>query len=264
MLIPSDISDTSEWEWIAGGFPCRDVARERFISDSLTPHISIGNNFNSSITNPEIKSEILENDSFPNSEQPMDQSYECPISIVPSSRTLSSADQRTANQGGENDTIGQKYLQVEHNPTETDSTTDFPVYEISDSTDECAIPNSPAVIPGKISPTIRRSSRNVGPPKFYGQLYFIDAVESVQEASGSAAEPIVIEIEKPHETINKTNQAELIVLDSNSSSSSDQMSTSSTDESLRMEIANFGDHSDLDSELFNTELENFLKDYKTL
>ena len=36
MLIPSDISDTSEWEWIAGGFPCRDVARERFISDSGT------------------------------------------------------------------------------------------------------------------------------------------------------------------------------------------------------------------------------------
>ena len=264
MLIPSDISDTSEWEWIAGGFPCRDVARERFISDSLTPYISIGKNFNSTITNPEIKSEILEKDSFQISEQPMDQSYECPISIVPASRTLNSADQRTANQGGENDTIGQKDLQVEHNPTETNSTTDFPVYEISDSTDECAIPNSPAIIPGKIPSTIRRSSRNVGPPKFYGQRYFIDAVESVQEAPGSAAEPIVIEIEEPHETINKTNPAELFVLDSNSSSSSDQMSTSSTDESLRMEIANFGDHSDLDSELFNTELENFLKDYKTL
>ena len=264
MLIFSDISDTSEWEWIAGGFPCRDVARERFISDSLTPHISIGNNFNSTITNLEIKSEILENDSFPISEQPMDQSYECPISIVPASRTSNSADQRTANQGGENDTIGENYLQVEHNPTETDSNTDFPVYEISDSTDECTISNSPAIIPGKIPATIRRSSRNVGPPKFYGQRYFIDAVESVQEASGSAAEPIVLEIEEPHETINKTNPAELIVLDSDSSSSSDQMSNSSTDESLRMEIANFGDHSDLDSELFNTELENFLKDYKTL
>ena len=34
MPIPSDISDTSEWEWIAGGFPCRDVVREHFISDS--------------------------------------------------------------------------------------------------------------------------------------------------------------------------------------------------------------------------------------
>ena len=194
----------------------------------------------------------------------MDQSYECPISIVPASRTSNSADQRTVNQGGENDTIGQNDPQVEHNPTETDSNINFPVYEISDSTDECAISNSPAIIPGKIPATIRRSSRNVGPPKFYGKRYFIDAVESVQEASGSAAEPIVLEIEEPHETINRTNPAELIVLDSDSSSSSDQMSNSSTDESLRMEIANFGEHSDLDSELFNTELENFLKDYKTL
>ena len=45
MLIPSDISHTSEWEWIAGGFPCRDVARERFISDSNTPHLSIEKKF---------------------------------------------------------------------------------------------------------------------------------------------------------------------------------------------------------------------------
>ena len=58
MLISSDISDTSEWEWIAGGFPCRDVARERFISDSLTPHFSNRNDPNSGLTNPEIKSEI--------------------------------------------------------------------------------------------------------------------------------------------------------------------------------------------------------------
>ena len=133
------------------------------------------------------------------------------------------------------------------------------MYEISDSTDECAIPPNPTTLSGKIPPTIRRSSRNVGPPKFYDQHYFIDAVENVQEASGSAADPIVIEIEESHETNNKTTPAELIVLDSNPTSS-DQMSTSSTDESLRMEVENFGDHSDLDSELFNTELENFLND----
>ena len=42
MLIPSDISDTSDWEWIAGGFPCRDVARERFISDSCRSRIPNG------------------------------------------------------------------------------------------------------------------------------------------------------------------------------------------------------------------------------
>ena len=39
MFVPSDISDTSDWEWIAGGFPCKDVARERFISDSCKTHI---------------------------------------------------------------------------------------------------------------------------------------------------------------------------------------------------------------------------------
>ena len=263
LLIPSDNSDTSEWEWIAGGFPCRDVARECFISDSLTPHLSIGNNSNSTVTNPEIKSEILENDIDPNREQSMDQSYECPISIIPASRTPSTAEQRTVNQGGDKDTIEKQDLQDECNPTDNDSTTDFPVYEISDSTDECAIPPNPTILSGKISPAIRRSGRNVGPPNFYGQRYFIDAVENVQEASGYAADPIVIEIEESHETNNKTTPAELIVLDSNQSSS-DQMSTSSTDESLRMEIENFGDHSDLDSELFNTELEYFLKDYKTL
>ena len=62
MLIPSDISDTSEWEWIAGGFPCRDVARERFISDSHTSHFPNGIDPNSGVTNTEIKSEILEDD----------------------------------------------------------------------------------------------------------------------------------------------------------------------------------------------------------
>ena len=70
MLIPSDISDTSEWEWIAGGFPCRDVARERFISDS---HFSNGINPNSGVTNTEIKSEVLEDDTDLNREQFEDQ-----------------------------------------------------------------------------------------------------------------------------------------------------------------------------------------------
>ena len=33
MFIPADISDNSDWEWIAGGFPCRGVIRDRIISD---------------------------------------------------------------------------------------------------------------------------------------------------------------------------------------------------------------------------------------
>ena len=31
MFIPSDTSDISDWEWIAGGFPCRYMIRKRLI-----------------------------------------------------------------------------------------------------------------------------------------------------------------------------------------------------------------------------------------
>ena len=55
--------------------------------------------------------------------------------------------------------------------------------------------------------------------------------------------------------------AELVIIDSDSPSP-DQISTSSTDESLRIAIDNFGDHSELDRGLFNAELENFLDDYR--
>ena len=43
------------------------------------------------------------------------------------------------------------------------------------------------------------------------------------------------------------------------SSTPEQISSSSTDESLRMAIDNFEDQSELDSELFNAELENIFK-----
>ena len=263
MLIPSEISDTSEWEWIAGDFPCRDVARERFISDSHTTHFSNGINLNSGVTNTEIKSEVLEDDTDLNREQFEDETRECPIIIIPANRTSSALEQETTNQGEEESTIESRNLQDEHNPTDLGSITDFPVYEIIYSADDCTPPLNPTNIPGKILPTIRRSSRNLGPPKFYGQRYFIDAVDKSQEASGSAADPIVIEIDDTttHETDNNTALAELLLLDSDSPSP-DQTSTPSTDESLRMDVENFGDHSELDSELFNVELENFLNEYR--
>ena len=176
MLIPSDISDTSEWEWITGGFPCRDVARERFIADSHTSHFPNGNDPNSGVTNTEIKSEILRDDTDLNREQFMDQTYECPISVIPANRTPSATEQRTANQGAEESTIKPRDLQVEYIPMDSGSITDFPVYELNDSADEWTPPLNPTNIPGKVLPTIRRCSGNVGPPKFYGQRYFIDAV----------------------------------------------------------------------------------------
>ena len=60
MLIPLDISDTGEWEWIVGRFPCRDVDRERFISDSCKTHIPNGISPNSSLFKNNFKSEVLE------------------------------------------------------------------------------------------------------------------------------------------------------------------------------------------------------------
>ena len=123
MLIPSDISDTSEWEWIAGGFPCRDVARERFISDS---HFSTGINPNSGVTNTELKSEVFEDDTGLNREQFEDQTRECPISIIPANRTSSALEQETTTQGEEKSTIKPRKLQDEHNPTDLSSIKEFP------------------------------------------------------------------------------------------------------------------------------------------
>ena len=65
IIIPSDISDISDWEWIAGGFPCKDVARERNISDSINNLKHDYNLFNSLETNNNIRTEILEDNDSP-------------------------------------------------------------------------------------------------------------------------------------------------------------------------------------------------------
>ena len=107
MLIPSDISDTSEWEWIAGGFPCRDVARERFISDSRKTHIPNGIGPNFSVTKNDIKSEVLED----NTDQFGDHTSECPISIIRANRTSSALEQNTTPQVEEETIIKPRELQ---------------------------------------------------------------------------------------------------------------------------------------------------------
>ena len=78
MLIPSDISDTSDWEWIAECFPCRDSARERFISDSKKTS-NQENTHSFCEPNNDIKVEILEDINNPED----DQQTQCPISIIP-------------------------------------------------------------------------------------------------------------------------------------------------------------------------------------
>ena len=176
MLIPSDISDTSDWEWIAGGFPCRDVARELFISDSCKAHFPNGISLNSSLLKNNIKSEVLEDITVQDGDQFGDQTTECPISIIPASRIPTSRDQSAT-------PLAEKYrnrklreLQDISNPADKDTITDFPVYEIVDSADDSTPTPDSSNEPGNNPPIIRRSSRNVGPPKFYSQRYFIDVL----------------------------------------------------------------------------------------
>ena len=82
MIISSDTSDISDWEWIAGGFPYRDVVREQIISDSINNLKHDDNTNNSRETNHNSKVEILEGDLH-------DEllSTQCPISIIPAEST---------------------------------------------------------------------------------------------------------------------------------------------------------------------------------
>ena len=54
---------------------------------------------------------------------------------------------------------------------EEKATMDFPIYEIMDSIDENTPMAEPPTNSGNDPPIIRRSSRNVGPPKFYDKRH---------------------------------------------------------------------------------------------
>ena len=83
MFIPSDTSDISDWEWIAGGFPCREMIRERFISNNPIFNEKPTSSLDPQTYQTNIKSEILD-------EQPQSvDSAECPISIKPAAQTTS-------------------------------------------------------------------------------------------------------------------------------------------------------------------------------
>ena len=83
MFIPSDTSDISDWEWIAGGFPCREMIRERFILDKFNFNEEPTSSLDPQTYQTKIKSEIL--DKQPQSMDPA----ECPISIKPAAQTTS-------------------------------------------------------------------------------------------------------------------------------------------------------------------------------
>ena len=189
---------------------------------------------------------------------------QCPIRIIPAERNTTSqcpisitpAESSTTTQV--NDTKNNSAT-----PLEEDSITNFPVYKIVDSSDQAISTSKSPPKLGNDPPIILRSSRNVGPPKFYGKRYFIDVVDLPQVTSGSASNPIILDNNGSEklDTTHKEAPFEIVTVESDSSSP-DQNSSSSRDESLRIAVDNFDDYTELDSELFNAELENFINCYR--
>ena len=116
---------------------------------------------------------------------------------------------------------------------------------------------------GNDPPILRQSTRNVGPPKFYGTRYFIDVVDLPHVTSGLASSPIILgkHGSEKLETTQKEAPLEIVTVESDSYSP-DQNTSSSTDECLRIAVDNFDDFMELDSELFTAELETFINFYR--
>ena len=153
---------------------------------------------------------------------------------------------------------------------------EFPVFEIEDSSNESA--TSEERHPKEITISgnefkLKRSSRNVGPPHFYGKRYYIDIIDEFENQPGSANNPISLDEgdssgsptltfrENPSE--NQTHICDTLPEDREPGpaypSSPDQFSIASTDESLRDAVNSFDNYIDLDSEIFNAELEKFME-----
>ena len=100
------------------------------------------------------------------------------------------------------------------------ATMDFPVYEIVDSTDEATPKAELPTKPGSDPPIIRRSSRNVGPPKFYGKKYSIDVVDLPQVTICLASNPILLENYNSgkRDTNNRETSLEIVTIESDPSS----------------------------------------------
>ena len=267
MFIPSNTSDISDWEWIAGGFPCREMIKKRFISDNLIFNEEPTPSLDPQIYQTNIKSEILDE------QLQSTDTAECPISIKP-------APQTTSHPPGESSTA----TTTEGPNTPLDSTKDleglnaveFPVFEIEDSSDEITI--SEERHPKEITITgndfkLRRSSRSVSPPQFYGKRFYIDIIDEIENKPGSANNPISLDEGDSSGSSTQTfrenpsnNQALICDIQPEDrapgpaySPSPDQISIASTDESLRDAVNSFDNYIDLDSEIFNAELEKFME-----
>ena len=184
------------------------MARERIISDSRKTHVPNGISPNSSVVKINIKPEVSEDITAQNGDQLGDQTTECPISIIPENRTSSTYDQNATPQVGEEINNKPRELQDKFNPADSDTLTDFPVYEIA-----LQLPTLPTILV-TILPSF---DALVG---MLDHQSFIDVVNFPQETFGSAANPIVLEIEDNtiHEADNAKTPAELILIHSDSPS----------------------------------------------
>ena len=120
---------------------------------------------------------------------------------------------------------------------------------------------------------LRCSSRNVGPPQFYGKRLYIDIIDENDNQPSSSKNCIYLD-ENDSPDSSSTNitkypsdiqtpifniQSEENTSGSANSSSTDPISLAFTDQSLRVAVISFEDFIDLDSEIFNAELEKFME-----
>ena len=149
MFILSDVSDRSDGEGIAGGFPCRDLVKERISSDSINELKQDNNTDNSPEANDNITAEVLED----NKEvEPI--TSQRPISSIPAELTTITQERDSKD--------------TSTTPQIVDSPVNIPVFEIVDSFDE-AMSKTKSTPKRDNDPLICRSNRKVGPPKFYGK-----------------------------------------------------------------------------------------------
>ena len=239
MFIPSDTSDISDWEWIAGGFPCREMIRKRFISDNDNFKKEPTSSLDPKTYQTNIKPEILDEQS-----QPSD-TAECPISIKPALQTTShSPDEPSTATTTEPPNIPSDWTK----PLVGEKPVDFPVFEIEDSSDEIG------------------TSEDRHPKE-------INTTDELENQPGSAINPISLDEDdsssSPTQTFrenpldNQTNICNTLPEDSTPdlpyTQSPDRFSIASTDDSLRDAVNCFENYIDLDSEIFNAELEKFME-----
>ena len=261
MFIPSDTSDISDWEWIAGGFPCRDMITERLISDNHTFHEPTTSPLDPQTPQANIKSEILDEQS-----QTVDP-LECPISIVPAGPSTTMPE--SANKLFPSVTTETSNAHTDkRKKVEGDNSVDCTIFEIADSSDDNATTKDIQLKETTITGNdfnLRRSSRNVGPPQFYGKRLHIDIIDENDNQPGSTKNPKPLD-ENDSSGSSSSNitrnpsyiQTPIVNIQSEegtpglaNSSSSDPIFPISTDESLRDAVNSFDNFIVLDSEIFN-------------